>query len=294
MGALLRAIAKVPAGEKLRIGDMARSLDITQADVIGAVEALIAERRLDPKTLRPPLSKIEPEQFEAVDPGGCAPPVLVAKAVPEAQASRELTANEMADAVEACIAEHGLCRSRVSRHLFRAFDGLTRLRAVKSPQAVTIERVKAFLANPPSDEFRPRPRGPGPRGRQGGRSETQAAAVRRSIGRQATALLDGDKSQLTTGGVINQAVRGAMRMIEDQRAAEARKSDPAEQAKLALRSRGRVVFNASVTGGRDGRFFVSGEVDEDGKRIQLDVEALTRLAWRVNPLRMKQLTEAAQ
>ena len=109
------------------------------------------------------------------------------------------------------------------------------------------------------------------------RAERQSAATRRGIGREAEKRLDGEK----VAGAASPAVLAAMNLIADRRAAEARQTDPVEQAKLTLQRKGRVVYSASVHGGRSDRFHVSGERDGNGRLKELTPAALLDLAERV-------------
>jgi hypothetical protein len=478
LGAVLRQIAKVPAGERLRLGDMARTLDLTQAQVIASIEILITEGRLDAGTLRPPrqtqqgkeetwatgsnsrsdklsgspsparkakssdgpntppasgnitcatapatgdsakaggakalspdltdrprrtvpIAATGPQLYRLLleegqrrgmhatavsravfgnqvqmsimkiatrpvreatrlkaeawlnspgaapaerrvplgdrrfrenktppgdagtQPGGCEGADSQANgAAPSPSRPSLPTGDELANRLAAWCDRHGLSRTRVGKHLFGR-PGSEHLRGTQ-PKRPKVERIEALLASPPLPEWsKAEPKGSPQGSRRAeycqlpgacvaphkGRcsrcqpyqrrspdltSELQRAAARRSIGRQAQAILDGDKSARSTGGRIAQSVRAAMNLIEERRGAEARAADPIEQAKLALRKRGRVVFDASVDGGRKGRFFVSGQTDPvTGKRKQLTPQELTALAWKVNPLAMQEIT----
>lgn len=243
-----------------------------------------------------PVQPVSPEEPAKAPVGDSTPP-----------AGAITIGQQLADRLCALIRAKGLSKTRVSQHLFAIKGGIEGLRR-RNLKPATVERIETFLAameretavdvmqdmleqfrparkaNAPAVQRPPRVSDPAPQG------SLAAARARRSIGRQAVALLDGDKSALSTGGHVPQAVRGAMNNIIAQRAAADRLADPVEQAKLALRQRGRVVFDASVDGGRHGRFFVSGVADDQGKRQQLTKQELIALAWRVNPLRMKQLT----
>ena len=52
--ALLKAIGRVPAGDKLDIRALREPIGFSQAECLAAVEQLLAEGRIDAKTLRPP------------------------------------------------------------------------------------------------------------------------------------------------------------------------------------------------------------------------------------------------
>jgi hypothetical protein len=404
-GAVLRAVTQRPTGDKVRIADLARRLALTQADVIATIELLVADFRLDPKTLRVPV----PQQPVAEPPAG-APPLAPAGDVPEAIAAppvtvlpparallptgRELarklrvegerrgltitkvswqafgnpaqmsmmqhgrravmqstfdkaqawlatpaadaappfTGAQLAAEIDVFLARTGMAQSRFGHLALNSPNALPRMRVQPLVRAETIARVRAFIANPPADALQqprcrhkpkpaPRPtaaaatpppppqpparvtREPAPRrdptqrppsldaaeSRRAG-TMRHIAAIARSKEKVATDLVDAgaDPTRQSTY-VANQ-----MREIIRRRAEEARQADPIEQAKLALRRRGRIVCDASVDGGRHGRFFVSGQVDDSGKRKQLDAAELTALAWKINPRGMEHLTGGAQ
>jgi len=206
------------------------------------------------------------------------------------------SAAALADQVEALIDRHGLSRGRVAMYLFSARNGLPRFRLVKVPTGRTLARVLAFIADPPIDDFKGRVRGRQVRRTPAGDptvgAARQAAALRRSQTAQAERILDRNPDAVSGR---NSGITTAIASVRRHRAEEARRGDPIEHAKLALRKRGRVVFDASVDGGRKGRFFVSGQVDPDsGKRRQLTIEELTALAWKVNPTAMRELSGRAE
>jgi hypothetical protein len=240
-----------------------------------------------------------------------------APAPPPSAPSRRANGAALAAQLTALVTQHDLSKTRVSQHLFGGIKGGIAKLAKVTPKPATVARVEAFLAAPPLDHFRrqraparPRasttpvapvhPRDPTERpptpeldaaDRRRATAMRHVAAQARGREQAATDLIDAGvdpASQSTT--VANQ-----MRAILRRRADEARQHKPSEQAKLALRQRGRVVFDASVVdGGRQGRFFVNGQVDDAGKRKQLTEAQLIALAWRVNPRRMEQLTGEKQ
>jgi hypothetical protein len=123
-------------------------------------------------------------------------------------------------------------------------------------------------------------------------SERRAAASRRSQTAEAAQVLDANPDAIKGR---NASITAAMGRVRRQREDEARAIDPVEQAKLALRKRGRIVFDASVDGGRKGRFFVSGQNHPDtGKRLQLTQADLIALARRVNPLALRTPADTIQ
>jgi hypothetical protein len=253
-------------------------------------------------------------------------------ATPAADAAPPFTGAQLAAEIDVFLARTGMAQSRFGHLALNSPNALPRMRVQPLVRAETIARVRAFIANPPADALQqprcrhkpkpaPRPtaaaatpppppqpparvtREPAPRrdptqrppsldaaeSRRAG-TMRHIAAIARSKEKVATDLVDAgaDPTRQSTY-VANQ-----MREIIRRRAEEARQADPIEQAKLALRRRGRIVCDASVDGGRHGRFFVSGQVDDSGKRKQLDAAELTALAWKINPRGMEHLTGGAQ
>jgi hypothetical protein len=405
LGAVLRAIAKVPAGDRLRIGDLARGLGLTQVDVIATIETLIAEGRLDQATLRPPCPDPTAPQAvahaghpPAVAPapvGDCTPPAGAGyikvpitvtgpqlfrmlrdegqkrtPPVPVTTVSFQVFGNRSqlsmmesakrtpreatrlkceawlnripaADAPRPCLpvdqpsareptgrpsrrspdmlagapvaaeidawlaARPDLVRTRVLDWLGFSGGYLRKLRDGARIQRRTVERMRALLANPPLDRLKAAAPSERPRAT---RCDTTAkpespvmdgltvafqhiAKARRAVSIEAQRILAANPNA-TKGR--NQSVSSAIADLRRQWHEAARQADPIEQAKTALRQRGRVVFDASVDGGRKGRFFVSGQVDENGRRKQLTDVELIKLAQRVNPRTAPQLpTHAA-
>lgn len=397
MGALLRAIAKVPVGQKLDLRALREPLDLTQADTIRAIETLIDEGRLDRATLRPvadqqppaggtvprrrrgqsangqparplfdalvaegkrrgltiqktslalfgnkariyQLTKTDTVRWATADkvrawiaapPSDGLPPAAPTPAAGhcegagqhakapapspsapleerlEAAAERFIQANpppptgtDLADRLERFIAANpGITKSKTLKHLRLGGHGLDHLRHAQHPRQATIDRVLAFLADPPIADLQRQRYSTGkparrrPAYHQGGDPTVgqarQAAALRRSQTAIAERILE--KNPDAIGG-RNQSITTAIANVRRQRDEEARRTDPVERAKLALRKRGRVVFDASVDGGRKGRFFVSGQNDPGtGKRLQLTAVDLIALAMRVNPREMERL-----
>jgi hypothetical protein len=196
------------------------------------------------------------------------------------------TGPELADALDAIIEKHDLSRTRVSMHLCAgATGGISQLRQGKQPRRKRLARIHDFLRDPPVEQFRrkrefeqPQPgsvrqlklsrREAGekpdtPLMDEGERQATKAArrgaGIRRDQERAATAKLDAgvdpSKAKSTFQGQL-------MREIARRREDEVRQTDPIEQAKLALQRKGRVVYSASVSGGRKDRFIVSGQPKE--------------------------------
>jgi hypothetical protein len=245
---LLTAIAERPDGDKVRVADLARSLAVTQAEAVAAIEHMVADGRLEAATLRPPA--LEASARQGAGDGGTQPAPCTAP-VRRTLTGKVSKRSAYCQQPDACTAPRfGPCRLCQAPSL-KPFD-----------QA----RVKS-----------------------GG--SRHSAAVARGREQQAAALVDAGKDpSKQSSTVANQ-----MREIIRRRADEARAADPIEQAKLALRKRGRIVFDASVDGGRKGRFFVSGQNHpETGKRLQLTEAELIALARRVNPLALRAPTATIQ
>lgn len=98
--------------------------------------------------------------------------------------------------------------------------------------------------------------------------------MKRSIERQAAALIDGNDSVRSRGGQVNQAVAAAAIAIRERRAAEARQADPVERAKLTLQRRYAPVCSMAVYDGDPDLFMV-------GHRRNLTRDELLELAARV-------------
>jgi hypothetical protein len=64
-----------------------------------------------------------------------------------------VTGADLAAAVDALIAKHGLLKSAVGRHLLGSSGGVEQLRKSR-PRAKTIAFVRAFLANPPIEQLK--------------------------------------------------------------------------------------------------------------------------------------------
>lgn len=208
----------------------------------------------------------------------------------------------LADAIDALIAAHDLSRTRVGTHLFNTSSGIARLRkGTRRPARKTVERVQAFLRDPPLSDFRRKREREAPdptsaRQRKLRRDATERpdtplmdlaerqranglryrAAIRRGQEQEAAARLDAYKPPR------NGFERNLMSEVERRRAEEARQKDPVEQAKLALQRKGRVVHSASIHGGRSGFFMVGGQRDpRTGRLREISPGELLDLAERV-------------
>lgn len=144
-GAMLKGIAKVPAGEKLNIRALRDPLGISQAEALAAIEMLIAEGRLDRMSLRPS------EPIHANRSSGPSPLAAWQAAHPSGAA--------LADALERYVKAHGLAMWRVSEHLSLGRSGAARLRRTTRPRQATINKVRACLAAEPDQAWRIRPTG---------------------------------------------------------------------------------------------------------------------------------------
>lgn len=165
-----------------------------------------------------------------------------------------MTGNDLADALEEMLRKRpDIARTKVGMILRGKRNGIDDFRNAKKPKAVTVAKVLAFIADPPSDakHIRRTPvRQPC--------SERRRAGIRKAITRKAKALLQGDPSALTSGGRINAAVGAAVIRLQVMQAAQERMNDPIEQALRKLRSSRRIVYRASVYGGPHNRFYISG------------------------------------
>lgn len=415
-GAVQRSIGKVPLNEKLRIGDIARSLLLAQADVIACIELLIGEGRLDGKTLRPlgidgtntrarsSAGASEPLQSELHECAGAdpapgsgdngnsdadLPPVTK---VPPArglmptgqQLFRQMRAEgdrrgltdiaislaafgtraslamlkrgtkavrpgtwekaqawlanpaepvkpvvsgaALAAEIDEFLSSSGMSASRFGRLAMNGSpSGLARIRRQRVVTENVAKRVRAFISNPPPEALQRKARAATrPTSKISSRRLSPAAKVPAgectpsagtSMPSDATempvSIDSGERQRIAAqrrGASVNRAreqhaaglvdrginpssqnsqVAAQMRSIVTRREAEARAADPIEQAKLALRQRGRIVFCASVYNGPKGRFFVSGIVDDDGRRKLQTGADLIALANRVNPRGMR-------
>jgi hypothetical protein len=185
-----------------------------------------------------------------------------------------MTGVELAAELEVLLlANPHISKWRTGKLLFNSRQGIKVLKRSRTVQQATIIKVREFIANPPDDVFK-RPCG-GNNGRVAttDAKERRKAGIRKSISRKAIALLAGDQSVLTTGGKVSHAVAAAMVAIQNTQETERRAADPVEQALLKLRRSRRIVYRASVHGGPDDRFYVSGK----GKET-VDVPELLKMA----------------
>lgn len=207
---------------------------------------------------------------------------------------------DLATMLDSAIAAHGLSKAQVGRHLFKMTSGVEQLRRVAQPQGKTVARVRAFVADPPVDALRSR----APLGdrrfaanRQPRRDPTEKpdtplldaadrqrlngqryhAAIRRGQEREAAEALDAGVDPSSVKGTFK---ANTMRQIQRRREDEARQTDPLEQAKIALRQRGRVVHAAEVTGGPAGQFMVDRKLLSASEVIALAEQQSQRSATR--------------
>jgi hypothetical protein len=177
-----------------------------------------------------------------------------------------MTGVELAAELEVLLlANPHISKWRTGKLLFNSRQGIKVLKRSRTVQQATIIKVREFIANPPDDVFK-RPCG-------GNNGRVATTGIRKSISRKAIALLAGDQSVLTTGGKVSHAVAAAMVAIQNTQETERRAADPVEQALLKLRRSRRIVYRASVHGGPDDRFYVSGK----GKET-VDVPELLKMA----------------
>lgn len=241
----------------------------------------------------------------AADLAAACPP----RTVPAKQVLAGPSGPEFADEIEAWLTAHpDLIKSRVTAWLGMAGGDLGGFRRGRQPTAKTVQRIRGLLAGPVPDTLgwggaatprvRPARRDPTaqpdtPLLDMGDRRATKnariAAGVNRAREQHAARLVDAGADPTKQNSFMGGQMRSIIRRRED----EARAADPVEQAKLALRRRGRVVFDASVHGGAKGRFIVSGMRDEEsGKALHLTAPQLIALAQRVNPQAAPQIPTA--
>lgn len=111
------------------------------------------------------------------------------------------------------------------------------------------------------------PRGPRTRLHIDVANKRRADSAKRATIAKAEARLD---AGATRSGNIH--INMAMRVVEAQRAEEARRACPIEQAKLVLQRRGRIVYSMAVHGGASDLYFISG-LGKDLTAEQLLTEA---------------------
>lgn len=208
----------------------------TAREAPGAVESTTAQRILD--------------RASTPEPAPIAPP---------ARAPRISGAELMAE-VDAFIATNGLSASRFSKLAFGRPSALREMRRTAVPIDSTIERARAFMANPPPEAFAPRrtgrPRGvsilPATDAQRVHRARI-GGAVRRGINNRAQARIDaGLPPSLSSGANVKLAQETLIRQqVEIDRLA-----DPVEKAKTVLRKRFAPVVNAEVVDGPAGKYLV--------------------------------------
>jgi hypothetical protein len=307
---LLTAIADRPAGDKVRVADLARSLAVTQAEAVVAIEHMVADGRLEAATLRPPsipapeATRVGERKVPIVCTGAQLFSLLKGEAERRDMPFTAVSAAALGSGSAVYALKHGIRQIR-DRTRRRVEAWLNSTPAAPPPCAEPVRRTltgkvskRSAYCQQPGACTAPR-FGPCRRCQAAScvsftqarrkvrdvSSERRAAAGRRSQTAEAARILDANPDAISGR---NASVTAAIGQVRRQRADEARAADPIEQAKLALRKRGRIVFDASVDGGRKGRFFVSGQNHpETGKRLQLTEAELIALAQRVNPLALR-------
>lgn len=216
------------------------------------------------------VSSGQPERSDEAPPPAAA--VEGAETLPEVPSAPSKTSRptgaELAAELDALIVEHGLSKKHVGVRLFGSSGGIECLRRKPRPYQITVDKVRALIADPPIEELRgkrtwtrrapPAPRDPTapPDTDAGDRQVTKVAQLGASIRRgQEQAAAEKLDAGLKPKNSFERALMGN---IERRREEEARQADPVEQAKLALQRKGRTVYSASVVGGPKHLFVVSG------------------------------------
>lgn len=179
-----------------------------------------------------------------------------------------VTGIELADEIDAFIAEHGLSRQRVSHHVLGYGSAIAGLRKRSLPRPETVKAVRDFLADPgPLHDLVPMPfsarvrrAAPCSFANDSVRFQRGAQLALRTNRLAAEAFLDSGKSAEDAKSV---SLRIEARKVEERRRQEALRVNPIEHAKTLLRRRYPMVVNAEVVGGPKGKFVVGNRtVDE--------------------------------
>jgi hypothetical protein len=178
------------------------------------------------------------------------------------------TGQELAAEIDAFITRTGIRESSIGKLCMHDPKAVRWFRQGRRPMPATVARLRAFMAAPPREAFEPRAprrfRDPTQQPdtplmdhaeRQSSTCARRSVSHRKAATSEAAKLLDANP-EATVGR--NGAVTTALNGLKEQRAAEARQTDPVEQAKLALQQKGRTVYASSVVGGPKNRFVVSG------------------------------------
>lgn len=186
-----------------------------------------------------------------------------------------------------------LGKKRIGQILYNSSNGVEQIRRKVKPTTATIEKVRAFVANPPAEAFKPEPivkvpsrrRSPARPSVQRGIARAQheqalrdratdqvnarrAQAVRRAQAEKARAMLDAGS---TPGAHDPVSLKMAFRSLSATREQQEREVDPVEQAKTLLRRRYTPVCSMAVYGGPADRFVV-------GMRKDLTLDQMLGLA----------------
>lgn len=202
-----------------------------------------------------------PQREGELEAGACQPPA------PDAVTGHQLAAEIEDAACAAGVPVSAFARPLLGRHCLQR---LASVRQSKRPRPETVRMIRAFIANPPAEALRDR----APLGDRRFAVNRQQRAIRKSVRTQAECFLDGEGTGKTRGGAPNPAMLAVARQIQDKRAAEARQTDPVEQAKLALQKRYAPVCSMAVHGGDPALFMV-------GSRRNLTRAELIELADKV-------------
>lgn len=196
-----------------------------------------------------------------------------------------LTGAELAAELDAAIADQGLSKTAVGKILFCQGSGVEQLRRVAWPRNETVAKVRALIADPPTDarlalrrpaekqvappakKLEPDPDWTPPKP-----VEPPAPVVRRLVPTQTAARKRDVAAAQKHIDAGTMAPPGRLRMVQlglegQQREAE-RLADPVAAAQLTLQRRNKTVYRASVVGRSPKRFVVSG-VNRDVTEAEL-------------------------
>lgn len=214
-----------------------------------------------------------------------------------------VTGAELAAELDAIIARHGLSKVTVGQFLFHRGGGVETLRQSAFPRRETVAKVRALVADPPLDKLRPKRRAKAkaaapPRAAAPVTLEPwtprKPAAVDKPVRRVSAAVntparrrLQAEAQKHIAAGTMAPAgnVRVVQLAIQDRQKEQDRLADPFEQARSKLQ-RTKVVYCATVSGGRADRFIVSG--------CRREVTKAEIIALAAGELTCRQINEGAK